>query len=1027
MRRCCVSLHDRCCAEEQTGRLQRPDAVLCVLRHGSSESRGQHKVHDHGGCVHCPLPCCRVLTTHVHMADLLRKTALLALLLFALLTVLVVQLWQLGRRAAVQHQPKSSKKKVRFVGAEKSMGDYRSGAGREHGMEGAGFTNGTDVREHRFDPALYSHLPSWQQPLPDDNHWEPPSSTLPLGWGLTLTSYDTVGIPHRRASSLGPMSALLGKVREGGGHPLDLHLSPSCSMHVSRTLIVDHSSDGRRPMRVATDVPTKGLSSASVNPQQEVAMKNIGAAAADSVQRGVTGGTTAAESLPVIERIIARVSNMRATGQGEQGGVGNAGCEEEGEVDDDDEDDSDTDEEEEDGVQEVTARGGKKKGSNGHGKGKAKKGGEGGGGNRRGLWDLNESLVLVQCKRDQEDYLANVGSNFARLKTEEWKWTDISNRMRQQGVMRDWDSCMKRWENVIGHYKKVLEREKESGVQSFFTLTAKQSKQLGYKFTMDQMVYDAIDGMQQGNQAIHLPNLADSGIPQPQQSQQGEQSHVHGPPATGETSASENGEGEGGDGCGTRSSGSAPHGKRKNARQLAFDSVTDVMKTHSTVVADSVDRASKRPCEVIKRQCDIMEREAMMQERQCEVLDAGQRMLCDALLKIASAFVFRESMDVVVALRGRIAGRTVAFYEMRHHRDKDCGRAFDFVHTVTRYEVRHFEVDDNERACLRLTVGYGFARGLLTHVVAFATKVGDAIPDRWDFGVDVLADLVDLLVSNVAMEFNDRLDKAAANCWAAGNTRPQQQQFQQQTSQKHDDDETSEMKAYFRKKIHKQKLEEEKREKEEEERRRRQNEERKEADRLRELEAREARLEAKLLRLISQHTKTVSIPAPHIEKKKSPRTKARMLREIRSYLDESKNESDEVKEEAGRLVDAIEKRKGKHKINGGEAWLSNMKMRASKFTPIDIDDLPDELWTPPTRKRDGRNDAREENILEFALDLHQKWSAIKAPELKKICNKESIKWTKKETAITELVRCRTKLVYGEGGTGNQGATSLSGK
>ncbi|GBG76668.1 hypothetical protein CBR_g22885 [Chara braunii] len=493
------------------------------------------------------------------------------------------------------------------------MGESRLGAGREHGMERAGFTSGTDMREHRFDPALYSHLPSCKQPLPDDNHWEPPPSTLPLGWGSTQTSYNMVGIPHRRARSLGPMSTLLDEVRQGGGHPLDLHLSPTCSMHDSRTLIVDNNSDGRRPMTVATDVPTKGLSSASVNRQQEVAMKDIGAAAADSVQGGVPGGMTAAKSPPVMERIIARMSSMRATGHGERGGVGNVGCEEEGEVDGADEEESDSDDEEEDGVKEVTARGGKKKADNGRGKGKSKKGGEGGGGNRRGLWDLNESLILVRCKRNQ-DYLANVGSNFAQMKTKEWKWTDISNQMRQQGVMRDWDSCMKRWENVIGHYKKVLERE-ESGVQSFFTLTVRQRKDLGYKFTMDRMLNDAIDGM------------------------------------------------------------------------------------HT---------------------------------------------------------------DVVVTLRGRIAGRTVLFYEMRHHRDKDCGRAFEFVNTVTRHEVRHFEVDENGCTCLRFTAGYGFDRGLLTHVVAFATKARDAIPDRWDFVIDVLANLVNLLVSNVAMEFDDRLDEAAA-------------------------------------------------------------------------------------------------------------------------------------------------------------------------------------------------------------------------------------------------------------------------
>ncbi|GBG91052.1 hypothetical protein CBR_g51786 [Chara braunii] len=124
--------------------------------------------------------------------------------------------------------------------------------------------------------------------------------------------------------------------------------------------------------------------------------------------------------------------------------------------------------------------------------------------------------------------------------------------------------------------------------------------------------------------------------------------------------------------------------------------------------------------------------------------------------------VLRETMDAVVALRGRIAGRTVIFYEMRHRRDKDYGRAFGFVNTVARHEVRHFEVDENGRTCMLFTVGYGFARGLFTHIVAFATKVGDEIPDRWEFGVDVLADLVDLLVSNVAIEFDDRLDEAAA-------------------------------------------------------------------------------------------------------------------------------------------------------------------------------------------------------------------------------------------------------------------------
>ncbi|GBG65653.1 hypothetical protein CBR_g51953 [Chara braunii] len=166
--------------------------------------------------------------------------------------------------------------------------------------------------------------------------------------------------------------------------------------------------------------------------------------------------------------------------------------------------------------------------------------------------------------------------------------------------------------------------------RSFFLLTSKKRKELECKFTMDRQLYDAVHATTPNNQAIHPPNLYDTGGLPPQQANEGEQSQARGPMFGGETSASDNMERDSGDGYGSRSSGGTPAGKRKNVRQLAFDAVTDVMKTHSTVVADTVDRASKR-------QCDIMEREARTQEKQCEVLDAGQRMQCDALLKIASA------------------------------------------------------------------------------------------------------------------------------------------------------------------------------------------------------------------------------------------------------------------------------------------------------------------------------------------------------------------------------------------------------
>ncbi|GBG64082.1 hypothetical protein CBR_g40530 [Chara braunii] len=241
----------------------------------------------------------------------------------------------------------------------------------------------------------------------------------------------------------------------------------------------------------------------------------------------------------------------------------------------------------------------------------------------------------------------------------------------------------------------------------------------------------------------------------------------------------------------------------------------------------------------------------------------------------------------------------------------------------------------------------------------------------------------------------------ARNCWAAGNGRPTQQ-FQQQSIQQPVDDETAKMKAYFRKKIQKQKVEEERRERIEEGKRR-EEEDRREADRLREAEAREAKLEAKLIRLMNQHNKSVSAARSSVVKKKSPRTKAWMLREMRSYFDESEDDSEEVREEAERLVNAIENRKGKRRMNEVEGRVSAARMRSTRNAPIDVDDLPDEEKTP-VRKR---GEATGGDFLELALEMHEKLSAKKVTELRKICNEEGVEWTRKEVAMNELVRCRT--------------------
>ncbi|GBG78179.1 hypothetical protein CBR_g26212 [Chara braunii] len=250
----------------------------------------------------------------------------------------------------------------------------------------------------------------------------------------------------------------------------------------------------------------------------------------------------------------------------------------------------------------------------------------------------------------------------------------------------------------------------------------------------------------------------------------------------------------------------------------------------------------------------------------------------------------------------------------------------------------------------------------------------------------------------------------ARNCWTAGNGRPMVSR-QRAQSEGMVDGETREMREYFREKITKWRMDEERREMEEKERRRREEEDRKEQERLREAEAKEARLEARLVRLLAQHSKGGTKLESSGVKKKSSKTKARVLREIRSYLDESDDESEKVKEEAGKLIEAIGRRKGKKKINEKEGRVLSIQRRGHKANPIRIDE--EEERTPPLVRTTEDEDMANPGILDFAIELHRHLSEKKVPELRKLCNREGIEWSKKDTVIGELVKCKAKLAYGE--------------
>ncbi|GBG68829.1 hypothetical protein CBR_g3523 [Chara braunii] len=366
-------------------------------------------------------------------------------------------------------------------------------------------------------------------------------------------------------------------------------------MDASRTVLVEHSSRSQGGVSVAMHDVSEDGSVTQRSPMSSYACRgNRGLLPSSStpVRKplprsgpvGMVTTATAAESPQEIERIMARYSRMRTDVQVGDGGDEDTQEEDvpKGEFMDDEEERK---EEDDAAVKEVTRKTANKTTMKSHGKSKVREGGPGDGETRGGRnmknWDLDDSLVLVRCKRDQDHYMADQGSNFARMKG---KWPS----MRRAG-----GGGVERLPEV-----RCVE----------FTPSAREESWWRWWWKR----------------------------------------------------------GGGGGGGGLK-------------------------------------------------------------------------------------------VEVDVALRGRVQGRSMIFYEMRHRHGNDYGRDFGFENGVTKHGVPHYEVDEDGDTCLHLTVGYGYGRRLLRQVVIFPQKVGTTIPDRWVGGSDVLADIINLLVSNVAIGFAGHL------------------------------------------------------------------------------------------------------------------------------------------------------------------------------------------------------------------------------------------------------------------------------
>ncbi|GBG83869.1 hypothetical protein CBR_g37666 [Chara braunii] len=160
-------------------------------------------------------------------------------------------------------------------------------------------------------------------------------------------------------------------------------------------------------------------------------------------------------------------------------------------------------------------RGRTRGGGRGQSNGRAGRGGASEDGSKSATyWTIEEQMLLVRCKREQDMHMAGLGHNHGRMRTKEWKWKDIAKRLAVLGTVKDVDDCFRKWENLFQNYKKIFRFQGKSGGMDFFRLTNEEKKEENFKFRMDKALYTEIHASMVGNYTIFPPNVADIGSPE---------------------------------------------------------------------------------------------------------------------------------------------------------------------------------------------------------------------------------------------------------------------------------------------------------------------------------------------------------------------------------------------------------------------------------------------------------------------------------------------------------------------------------
>ncbi|KAK6150199.1 hypothetical protein DH2020_017724 [Rehmannia glutinosa] len=131
---------------------------------------------------------------------------------------------------------------------------------------------------------------------------------------------------------------------------------------------------------------------------------------------------------------------------------------------------------------------------------------QGGGGNnpmlrdyRKGNWTLQETMVLIEAKKMDDERRMKTSQGQDRGKPAELRWKWVEDYCWKNGCLRSQNQCNDKWDNLMRDFKKVREYEKrvilmaEAGVEkSYWRIEKNERKDNNLPSNMLPQIYEAL-------------------------------------------------------------------------------------------------------------------------------------------------------------------------------------------------------------------------------------------------------------------------------------------------------------------------------------------------------------------------------------------------------------------------------------------------------------------------------------------------------------------------------------------------------